>query len=223
LYFGEIYCFLQGDYSLYIQEKGQSYSILLIFTNGSPADLSLSKAAIRDVDDSPLSIVIVGVGKENNFGGCRQLAKPSEGVRDNVSFVRYQRNKPNEKLAKKALHPIPAQLETYFIGRDIFPDEPEEAEEIPVEPYDEADQVTVPLEINDAGEVTILADVKPPEQKPDHVPKKPGRKQNHGKNKKTRKTRRKNNGTLAQIRKARRAVGQAKRMGRMFQKVGKLF
>lgn len=44
------------------EKNSQAYTILLIITDGAVSDPAATAEAVRQVDDSPLSIVIVGVG-----------------------------------------------------------------------------------------------------------------------------------------------------------------
>ena len=171
-----------------------------------------------------MSVVIVGVGKAGGFVNSKKLAEPVEGSRNKVTFVRYQKNQDTNIVAKAALHNIPAQLEAYFIGKDIYPQPESESDEILVEPYDETEEVDVPLEFNDAGEVTLSrgVDVQIPRGKPGG-PRKHGRKM------------RMNNDPLGLnkikgVKEARAALRQARQIKRqvqqaknLFQQVGKLF
>ena len=105
------------------QKKGQYYSILLIFTNGGPADTEKTLSALQEASDAPLSIVVVGVG-EGSFAGMQQLENEHKESckRDNLRFVQYEALKGDEdKLSEAAMARIPAQLETYFASRYIFP------------------------------------------------------------------------------------------------------
>ena len=176
-----------------------------------------------------MSIVIVGVGKGGGFANSRKLAEPVEGLRNKVTFVHFQKNKDANTVIRAALHNIPAQLEAYFIGKEIYPQSESESEDVSVEVYDEADEVDVPLEFNEAGEVTLSrgVDVVAPRGKPGGQRKNPGRN--------NRKKIKKNNdplglnkikgvkearAALGQVRQIKRQVQQAKRL---FQQVGKLF
>lgn len=137
-----------------------------MFTNGNPGDLDANIEALKAVDDTPLSIVFVGVGEKGKFEGTKKVvaADKKAGCRDKASFVRYDEELNHVKLTKAALHHIPAQLETYFISKGIYPEPEVEAEEIAVQPYNPASDVTVPIEIDEAGAVTVTEDIKPPEE-----------------------------------------------------------
>ena len=45
----------------------QSYTVLLILTDGAVTDIEQTKTAIRNASTSPLSIVIVGIGDADFF------------------------------------------------------------------------------------------------------------------------------------------------------------
>jgi Copine len=109
--------------------------VLLIFTNGPPADTNKTIAAIRQAEADPLSIVIVGIGGAD-FSPLHQGLAASGVRRDMVRFVPYQNEGSSSyALTSAALDPIPSQLEAYFAGRGIRPNPPVAADEIVVEPY----------------------------------------------------------------------------------------
>lgn len=152
-----LYCILN------LQSKGQAYSILLIFTNGSPADLDRNLATLKGVNDAPLSVVFIGVG-DGDFDGIKSILEShKKGDRDCVQLVRY-----NELLAAKqslteaALDSIPEQLVSYFCIKTIAPLPPVEADEIIVQPYNEGDDVEVPLQMTESGQPVVTGDVNEP-------------------------------------------------------------
>jgi hypothetical protein len=149
----------------FTQEKGQTYSVLLLFTNSSPDDVSKTEDALKEVDDAPLSVVIVGVG-DGDFSGSKQLETCHEKFsgRDMVRFVPYKAGQDHDQLTEAALDPIPKQLETYFVSHEIYPEPESESNEIEVQPYDETADVEVPMVISEANEVTVTEDVKPPKE-----------------------------------------------------------
>jgi hypothetical protein len=156
------------------QEHGQAYSVLLIFTNGSPADSEKTLSVLKEVDDTPLSVVIVGVG-EGDFGELESLvaSHTSSDCRDNVRFVNYQSLKSDHvKLTEAALDHIPDQLVACFVGKGIEPLPEAEAEDVVVEPYNEAQDVSVPIQFTDAGDPVVSGDARPPPDEPTNKSKK---------------------------------------------------
>jgi hypothetical protein len=146
------------------QEQGQAYSVLLIFTNGSPADSEKTLSVLEAVDDTPLSVVIVGVG-EGDFSELEALVAShnSRDCRDNVRFVNYQLLKSDHvKLTEAALDDIPDQLVAYFVAKAIDPLPEADAEDVVVEPYNEGQDVSVPIQFTEAGDPVVSGDVRPP-------------------------------------------------------------
>lgn len=149
-----------------MQSKGQAYSILLLFTNGIPADLSKTEAALHRAADAPLSIVMVGIGS-NDFSALQRLSETgtggvgNSGRRNYVRFVPYDdaHKRSPHQLSGAALDPIPSQLETYFAARDIWPNPAVSANEIVVHPYQESDDVVVPLHIPPTGVPIVTGQV----------------------------------------------------------------
>lgn len=163
----------------------------------------------------------MGVGNGGEFVNNKKLAEPVKGSRNKVTFVRYQKN--HNTTAKAALHNIPAQLEEIFFCKNIFPHPESESDEISVELYDETEEVDVPLEFNDAGDVTLSrsVDVQVPRGQPGGSRKRRKMKMNNdpfGLNKV--KGVKEARAALQQARQIRRQVQQAQKL---FQKVGKLF
>lgn len=147
-----------------LQER-QSYSILLIFTNGGPSDIPRTVEALRAADEAPLSVVIVGVG-EGDFSGIDHIQSGHKGARDKLRFVHFQQLQSNPtKLSEVALDCIPDQLVTYFVSHNITPDPVESVEEIMVEPYDESTDIEIPLEIAESGEAIVTGEISDEEAK----------------------------------------------------------
>jgi hypothetical protein len=147
------------------QEQGQGYSVLLIFTNGSPADSEKTLAVLKAVDDAPLSVVIIGVG-EGDFRALEALvaSQKASDSRDNVRFVNYQSLKIDHvKLTEAALDAIPDQLVAYFVGKGIDPLPEADTDDVVVEPYKEGQDVSVPICFTEAGDPVVSGDARPPE------------------------------------------------------------
>jgi len=217
------------------QNKDQAYSILLIFTNGGPNinnNFESCKAALKEADDAPLSVVIVGLGKGGGFANSKKLAEPVAGSRHKVTFVRYQRGQ--KAVTKAALHNLPTQLEEYFISKQIYPQPDSDSEEISVEPYNEAEDIDVPLEFDGAGGVALSrgVEVQAPRGNPGGPRQNQGKKNNNNMNKRKMK---KNNdpfglNKIKGVKEARAAMNQVRQIKRqarqvktLFNQVGKLF
>ena len=116
--------------------------------------------ALKEADSAPLSVVVVGVG-DGSFAGMQQLETLHRGTRerDKLRFIHYEALKGDHvKLTEAALDHIPNQLVTYFVSKNIFPEPVPEADEIAVEPYNEADDIEAPIEINEEGEAVATGD-----------------------------------------------------------------
>lgn len=105
------------------KKKGrQTYTILLLVTDGAVSDISATATCLEQVHDTPLSIVIVGVGNAD-FSGMRfldDLRRP--GKRDIVQFVPFnEHSRDAVDLSSTTLHEIPSQLVEYFQKKGIAP------------------------------------------------------------------------------------------------------
>jgi hypothetical protein len=124
------------------QSGGQTYTILLILSDGCVSDISSTAARLEQVSDCPLSIVIVGVGNAD-FSGMHfldDLRKP--GKRDIVQFVSFNQNSRDPaQLSSATLNEIPDQLVAYFQKHGIQPGSEIRAigDDIVVEEEDEID------------------------------------------------------------------------------------
>lgn len=100
----------------------QKYTILLVLTDGAVSDVKATAACIEQVHDTPLSIVIVGVGNAD-FSAMRfldDLNKP--GKRDIVQFVPFNKHSRDPiDLSSATLNEIPNQLVGYFQKKGISP------------------------------------------------------------------------------------------------------
>ena len=96
----------------------QSYTVLLILTDGAVTDIEQTKTAIRNASTSPLSIVIVGIG-DADFSKMQFLDdfQRDEGgrTRDIVQFVQFNRYRYDKQgLTRETLDEIPEQVVGYF-------------------------------------------------------------------------------------------------------------
>eukprot|EP00558_Chaetoceros_sp_UNC1202_P013671 CAMPEP_0197233596 /NCGR_PEP_ID=MMETSP1429-20130617/1612_1 /TAXON_ID=49237 /ORGANISM="Chaetoceros sp., Strain UNC1202" /LENGTH=330 /DNA_ID=CAMNT_0042691861 /DNA_START=14 /DNA_END=1006 /DNA_ORIENTATION=- len=103
-------------------EGKQKYNILLILTHGNVSDLTATKAALKEASSAPLSVIIVGIGK-NDFRPMQFLDdfQQMEGGRDICNFVEFDSSQDRETLTKATLNEIPGQLVSYFTSRGILP------------------------------------------------------------------------------------------------------
>lgn len=101
----------------------QSYTVLLILTDGAVSDVNTTAACLSKISDSPLSIVIVGVGTAD-FGPMQFLddVNAGPGVRDIAQFVPFNMHAhSSQSLTNATLDEIPKQLESYFKSMGIAP------------------------------------------------------------------------------------------------------
>lgn len=115
-------------------QANQSYTILLILTDGVISDMQRTiKTIVEASDKAPLSIIIVGVGNDNfekmnildaddnplSYNG-KQMA------RDIVQFVPFRsfKNQPPSRLAAETLKEIPEQLVSWMMQKQIKPNPP---------------------------------------------------------------------------------------------------
>mmetsp|Transcript_12868 Transcript_12868/g.29036 ORF Transcript_12868/g.29036 Transcript_12868/m.29036 type:complete len:357 (+) Transcript_12868:1008-2078(+) len=130
----------------------QSYTILLIVTDGAVSDPPATAAELEKSSSAPLSVVIVGVGNAD-FSAMHFLddhAKP--GQRDIAQFVPFNKhNSSSADLTQATLHEIPDQLVGHFQSRGISPLPPVqlEDEEIVIEP--EEDEIDLSLDFEDGN------------------------------------------------------------------------
>ena len=105
--------------------KGQqAYTVLLIISDGAVSDVNATAASLSKISDSPLSVVIVGVGNAD-FSAMRFLDDvnaANNGKRDIAQFVAFnQHSHSSQSLTKATLEEIPSQLVSYFRSKNIAP------------------------------------------------------------------------------------------------------
>ena len=119
-----------------VNQYNQQYFILLILTDGEIHDMNETIDWIVRGSNSPLSIVIVGIGNENfkNMDVLDADDNPlvdSRGVkmaRDIVQFVPYRNfNNSPTALTKEVLAEIPREITNYFKIKKITPNSAIEA------------------------------------------------------------------------------------------------
>lgn len=133
------------------QRKGQqSYTVLLILTDGAVSDVQATAHSLNQVSHAPLSVVIVGLG-DADFSSMQFLDDSSKpGKRDIAQFVQFNRHASNSvALTSETLHEIPEQLTGYFSSNGISPLPPIQRndDEIIIEP--EEDEIDLSLDITD--------------------------------------------------------------------------
>lgn len=103
------------------QQRGlQTYSILLILTDGAVSDAQATAACLQQVGDSPLSVIIVGVG--NADFSAMQFLDDVGGKRDLVQFVEFNKHAHNSvALTSETLREVPDQLTGFFQSKGIQP------------------------------------------------------------------------------------------------------
>mmetsp|Transcript_68023 Transcript_68023/g.100953 ORF Transcript_68023/g.100953 Transcript_68023/m.100953 type:complete len:587 (+) Transcript_68023:90-1850(+) len=116
---------------------GQSYSIMLILTDGQITDVNKAAASIFKCSKCPMSIVIIGVGN-GDFRAMNFLDDMKCG-RDIVQFVPFNQYRDNlHALSKAVLKEVPGQLVEYFQMHGIQPNPPVQQNEDEIT-FDEED------------------------------------------------------------------------------------
>jgi hypothetical protein len=115
-----------------VSQERQNYCILLILTDGIINDMEATKEEIIAASKLPVSIIVVGVGKED-FNLMKDLDSDeamlhsnkhggSDAVRDIVQFVPFSKYKDRlHDLAREVLYEVPKQLLTFFESKQIRP------------------------------------------------------------------------------------------------------
>ena len=139
----------------------QSYHILLILTDGSVSNVEVTRQAIQAASNSPLSIVIVGIGNAD-FSAMQFLDDFQNGEfggegRDICQFVEFSRHKYNKSsLTKASLEEIPDQVVEYFYTNNrIKPNPPISDNRVVPEEYSEEEQINVDFDFGDDGEIKL--------------------------------------------------------------------
>jgi len=104
------------------REGRQAYTVLLILTDGCVTDVEKNRLALIDASQSPLSILIVGLGDADfrNMKFIEELDPPSPARRI-AHFVEFRLHRDRGSLAQESLEEIPVQLVDYFVNRGIMP------------------------------------------------------------------------------------------------------
>lgn len=133
------------------QKGSQSYTILLIITDGAVTDPNETARCLEAVTDSPLSVVIVGVGNAD-FSSMQFLddfgAQP--GHRDIANFVEFNKHCHNStELTSQTLREIPEQVSSYFSKRGIAPLSPLQRSDSSMSLGEEEEEIDLSLDIGE--------------------------------------------------------------------------
>jgi Copine/C2 domain len=126
-------------------------TILLIVTDGAVSNIPSTAACLKQLCDSPLSIVIVAVG-DADFGPMQFLDDLPGIDRDFVQFVQFNTaGKSRDTLTDATLREIPDQLTEYFSKRrGIGPGRPVVAQEQDVVVTDEEEEIDLSLDFSES-------------------------------------------------------------------------
>jgi hypothetical protein len=128
----------------------QAYTILLILTDGAVSDAHATAAALNQVSDAPLSVVIVGVG-DADFSSMQFLDDSSKpGKRDIAQFVEFNKHsRDSVALTSETLREIPDQLVGYFQSKSIAPLPPLQRSDSTIFVEPEEDEIDLTLDIGE--------------------------------------------------------------------------
>ena len=130
------------------QHGQQSYTILLIVTDGAVSDVNATAACVQTLYDHPLSIVIVGVGTAD-FTSMKFLDDIPNMKRDFIQFVELNQHSNQTSLTNATLHEVPHQMETYFIQKGIAPNKPISTEEPDIVIEDEEEDIDLSIDVTE--------------------------------------------------------------------------
>jgi len=137
------------------QEGRQSYTTLIILTDGAVSDVHATVRSLEACSDAPLSIIIVGIGSAD-FSAMQFLDDSATSLPDIVQFVEFNRYKhdPNG-LTAATLQELPDQLVAYFQrnGIDPLPPVQVEEEDIVVGPAEE--EIDLTLDFGEEGDIVV--------------------------------------------------------------------
>lgn len=132
----------------------QKYTILLILTDGAVSDVNATARCIDAIDESPLSIVIVGIGKADF--SAMQFLDDQAGDIDIAQFVEFEKHKHNcTSLTSATLDEIPNQLERYFQRNGIMPNPPTVVEEDEIVVQGEEEEIDLTIDFSENGNVAV--------------------------------------------------------------------
>ncbi|KAL3913506.1 MAG: hypothetical protein SGARI_000627 [Bacillariaceae sp.] len=144
----------------------QSYSILLIVTDGSVRDEQQTKVALKYASSAPLSVVIVGVGNADfsKMTFLNNVHQSDDDMRDIVQFVEFNRfRNDRQALCAETLSEIPDQVVSYFYDtKNIHPMAANDASfsNIVADDYDSDDDLDLDYTFGDGGAIQLAADTR---------------------------------------------------------------
>jgi uncharacterized protein YegL len=140
------------------QRRGQqTYTILLIVTDGEVSDVTATAQCLDKVSNAPLSVVIVGVGNAD-FSGMRFLDDfaTNGSKRDIAQFVQFNQHSSNSvALTSETLREIPDQLVQYFQRNNIAPLPPLQRTSSTMSIAEAEDEIDLSLDVQE-DEIVIL-------------------------------------------------------------------
>ncbi|KAK2959243.1 putative Copine family protein [Blattamonas nauphoetae] len=119
-------------------ERGQKrpfhYGILLLLTDGNVTDLQTTVDKLVQYSELPLSIIVVGIGDEEDFSEMRILDSQLIPIisstgdrmrRDMVHFIAFSdyAGRTSDELSRALLERIPSQVEAYFQQYGLTPED----------------------------------------------------------------------------------------------------
>jgi len=141
------------------KQKGlQAYSVLLILTDGAVSDVDATARCLQEISDSPMSVVIVGVGAAD-FGAMQFLDDcAGNGTPDIAQFVEFNRHRHDRlSLTAATLDEIPEQLVGYFTRKGIRPGRALHLDEDEVVVGPEEEEIDLSLAFGDDGEINVAS------------------------------------------------------------------
>lgn len=105
------------------QQKGiHRYGVLLLISDGICVDAAETKRKLQVYSTVPLSVIFVGVGREE-FGAMVSIVEHDSGVsRPNATFVEFRQLQHDPtSLGRSALQNLPSQLVQYMLQQEIEP------------------------------------------------------------------------------------------------------
>jgi len=134
---------------------GMAYTVLLIISDGAVSDVSATAECLKQISDSPLSVVIVGVG-EADFSAMQFLDDIPDVKRDMAQFVAMNKYPHKNDLTSATLKEIPDQLTGYFESHGIAPKPPLTRSESSMS-VAEADEEEIDLSLDFKDEEIVIS------------------------------------------------------------------
>lgn len=103
------------------ERPGARYTVLMIFTDGAITDLDKSIAAITKASDSPLSVIIVGIGSAD-FKSMKRLDDIPGVKRDIVQFAASNDHPNVTELCATLLKEVPEQMLKWMTLNGVTPE-----------------------------------------------------------------------------------------------------